>query len=463
MNLFDFLPAKFFSILSSSNKDIYADCIFVIYKTSSNISYGVKRELIIDVLTDYFNDSSNVTFMDEKEVISDARDKASFIIRKFEECGWIYRVDDNNYVEEINFHDYAIAFIETIEKLINNDRLEYQGYVYSIYSLLFNNEDKMLPSIMLEQVFDNIKKLINGLKILNSNIHQYIDKITKLKTAEEIMDLHFNDYEANIVDKSYHRLKTSDNVSKFRPKIISKLESIRDDKELIKVICNQYVELEKVSSVEQGYDIIIRNLSDMINAFNNIDTIIRDIDHKHNVYLRQSLVRVKFMLNTTTDLTGQINSVLKYIVSNAKQKALDYNNDYLPEDLNIFEIFPQSFIDEFSLYTATEGKREFNPQKLNKTKVLSNEERKKYLIDFKKKSELRLNKKVINEYVLKQLDNRKVMNASMLPLNTMNDFIKLMYIFVYSKSHLVSYHILRKNKIFNYNGYRFNDFEIWRK
>ena len=31
------------------------------------------------------------------------------------------------------------------------------------------------------------------------------------------MDALFNDYIANVVDKAYHRLLTSDNVSKFRP------------------------------------------------------------------------------------------------------------------------------------------------------------------------------------------------------------------------------------------------------
>jgi len=463
MKLFEVIPHNFFSILSSSNKEIYTDCIFIIYKTlNPHISYDIEREIIVDVLTDYFSDASDTPFIDEEEIINDSRDKANFIIRKFVECGWLYRVSDNNYVEQLNLYDYAISFIETMEKLTSNDRLEYQGYVYSIYSMLFN-EDNIQPSIMLEQVFDNTKKLVSGLKTLNSNIHHYIDKITKLKSADEIMQLHFNDYESNIVDKSYHRLKTSDNVSKFRPRIINKLEAIRNDSDLIKVICNQYVELEKCESFEEGFDIITRNLSDMIKALNDIDEIIRNIDHKHNVYMRSSLVRVKFMLNTTRDLGGQINSILKYIVSYAKNETLDFNHDDLPGDLNLFEIFPQSFIDELSLYTAIEGKKEFNPQKLNKNKVISKEERKKYISDFKDKNDLRLNKKSVNKYVLKQLGDRKVMNASMLPLDNIKDFIKIMYIFVYAKSHFVSYKIKRKNEKIIFNGYIFNDFEIWRK
>ena len=55
--------------------------------------------------------------------------------------------------------------------------------------------------------------LITGLKNLNSGIKHYIDELTKYKTPAEIMDVLFNDYIENIVDKAYHRLLTSDNVS----------------------------------------------------------------------------------------------------------------------------------------------------------------------------------------------------------------------------------------------------------
>ena len=58
----------------------------------------------------------------------------------------------------------------------------------------------------------------------NSNIKHYIDELTKHRTVAEIMDALFNDYITNIVDKAYHRLLTSDNVSNFRPEITEGLK-----------------------------------------------------------------------------------------------------------------------------------------------------------------------------------------------------------------------------------------------
>lgn len=72
---------------------------------------------------------------------------------------------------------------------MNNEGLEYQGYVYTIYSILFTKENTAY-NIMLEQVYENTSKPVNGLKSLNSNIKKYIDIITTKKTPEEIMKLH---------------------------------------------------------------------------------------------------------------------------------------------------------------------------------------------------------------------------------------------------------------------------------
>ncbi len=463
MKLFEILPTKFFNILASSNKEIYADCIFLIYKIMNNFnSFGVSREVLVDSLCNYFEGLENSVFIDEEEIVSGARNNANFIIRKLSECGWIDIETDNNYVQYVNLYDYAISFIETMDKLVRNERLEYQGYVYSIYTLLFSSEN-IQPSVMLEQVYENTKALVSGLKSLNSNIRNYIDKITKLKTAEEILNLQFNDYEVNIIDKSYHRLKTSDNVSKFRPRIIDKLEEMSRDSELIKLISKQLVDMEKTDTSENGNSLVLKNLGDMINALNNIDDIIRDIDHKHYLYLRSSLTRVKFILNSTKDLGGQINALLKYIVSITKTYNLDLNEGEIPDELNIFEIFSQSFIDGKSMYVSTEGKKMFNPQEFDSKKILTKEERKKQIEAFKLKNDARLNKSTINEYVLNHLGNKQVINASMLPLNEITDLIKIIYILVYSDSKLVFYKIKQLDIEINFNNFIFTDFEIWRK
>lgn len=463
MNLFEALPSNFFSILSSKNKEIYADCLFILYKVvSSNTSFGVEREIVVQTLTDYFEtlDDESI-FTEDDSSIKSSREEANFILRKFEDCGWIDIETTNNYIQILNLKDYAISVLETLNKIIHNEGLEYQGYVYTIYSILFTKENTAY-NIMLEQVYENTAKLINGLKSLNSNIKKYIDIITTKKTPDEIMKLHFEGYAQDIIDKGYHRLKTSDNVSKFRPRIIERLEEIRKDSEFIQLVCKQNLEMDKASSSEDAFEKVIYALNETINAFYNIDIIIDEIDRKNFQYIRASLTRVKYLLNSSRDLSGQVNEIFKYVVNMVENNNLDIKSEVIEEISELFSFFPQSFIDEKSLYTSTEGKQAFVSQSIEKG-VITKEEREKRILELKEKNKNRMSRDNIDKYVLQILGDRKTTNASMLPLNDMNDYIKLIYIIVYSRSKLVHYRIKKLNQPVNINSFNFNDFEIWRK
>ncbi len=147
-------------------------------------SFSIEREVIIDIISDYIeakqdNDFFNSTLEDEiwNESLQDsntARDRASFVLRKLENHGWIIVETYSNYQQYINLNDYSIKILDTLDKVRKNYQAEYQGYVYATYTLLYSEEAKKKP--------------------------------------QDILKLHFEDYKKEIIDRSYHRLKTSDNV-----------------------------------------------------------------------------------------------------------------------------------------------------------------------------------------------------------------------------------------------------------
>lgn len=290
MKLFDIIPPKFFTILSGSKKEIYSDCLFILYSDLKNsTSFGVDREIVVQTLMDYFEAFEDKSvFDDEDETLKTSREKANFVVRRLKDCGWLDVEDTTNYRQIINFTDYSIALLEAMKKLMNNEKLEYQGYVYAIYSILFGSE-KIQESVVLEQVYDNTNRLMTGLKTLNSNIKKYIERITHQKTPQEIMDLAFNGYAQDIIDKGYHRLKTSDNVSKFRPRIIERLEELKKSREFIEKAAGQSLEMENRESLEEAIDEIIMRLNSVISAFENMDSVIEEIDRKNTQYIRASL------------------------------------------------------------------------------------------------------------------------------------------------------------------------------
>ena len=157
MDFFDIVPDNFFSLLSSKNKRIYLASIIQVFKVyETGTILGIDKKVVVDDLVyyleshnDYFYDVEDIE--DEEASPSSKRDLANYILRRMEECGWIYVDVNNDYEEVLNFSDAAITICEAIMKIypqlsISMDTeelpenyinpIEYQGYIYQIYSLL---------------------------------------------------------------------------------------------------------------------------------------------------------------------------------------------------------------------------------------------------------------------------------------------------------------------------------------
>lgn len=73
-NVFEILSPDFFKPLTSKYKTEYADCILLLFNSlKPEISYGVNRELVVKVLTEYFElDEEEMTF-DDVNYIQEAK------------------------------------------------------------------------------------------------------------------------------------------------------------------------------------------------------------------------------------------------------------------------------------------------------------------------------------------------------------------------------------------------------
>lgn len=456
--LFKNLPENFFTPLSCKNKNIYWDCIYILYSImNSRLSFGIERELVIDELQDYF-DSYVSDIVEDDITVAGSRDKANLFIRKLIDYGWLTNETTYSHVQLIHFNDYAVEIVKTLDRIVNNTKLEYQGYIYTIYTLIHSTSES--KGILLNQIFENTDKLITGLKTLNSNIKKYIDELTKYSTVAEIMDILFNDYRANIIDKAYHRLKTSDNVSKFRPEIVEALEDYMKDEEFIKIAAKEISEIKELSS-EESMERVRDILRELVDAFHNIDFIIEEIDSKNSQYQRSSINRAKFLLSNSEDLSGQIKDILIYMSEEIAGCDISLNSIYSLDYVeNLFKIYSQGFVDEASFYAPVEGKKYFKPEALVDITVDSRR-RKQKLHSMKNKLENSMNTRNIEKYVAKILGIKEVMLASAMPLNNIEDFIKIIYVRLYGQRKRVSYRIVNKDEV-NIKGYKFRDFEIWR-
>ena len=248
MDFFDMVQENFFSLLASKNKRIYLASILQVFKVyETGTILGIDKKIVVDDLA-YFLDSNGKYLYDvEDEEDEEAnpkskRELANYILRRMEECGWIYVDVTNEYVEVLNFTDGAITICEAILNAYPSieysdtelppdyvNPTEYQGYIYSIYSLL-SQEDNVDYALTFSLVYSNTRQLIRAIRRLDARMKEYIQSVVDNSEIKDLMERLIN-YKTEVYDKSYVKLKVSDNIDRYRLSIITKLE-----KQLIKTI-----------------------------------------------------------------------------------------------------------------------------------------------------------------------------------------------------------------------------------
>ncbi len=458
--MFQVLPGNFFVPLSSPNRIVYWECICKLFSVMEHqLSFGVEREVLVDELQYYFEQSAAAEIVEEDFAGADSRGKANGILRRLEYYGWIEIETDKSYVQRVNFKEYSVRLMKTLLEIEEGKQIEYQGYIYTIYSLVRGTTDN--PGVVLLQILENTDLLITGLKNLNSSIKHYIDELTKHSTVAEIMDALFNDYITNIVDKAYHRLLTSDNVSKFRPEIIERLESKSKSKAYIERASAEIAGLQEIDE-DTAKEQVYRYLHEIIEAFRNMDDILNEINQKNTQYQRAAINRAKFLLSGSEDIRGQIKEILLGMNEMINEEKMELGGIYEIGFLdNLVRIYSCSFLDEKSLYSPIEGKKEFIPQQMDR-KEPDLELRQEKMRRMVEKMQKILSPEKIDLYVGQNLGDRKEMLATELPLSNAEDFVKIIYVRLYGQRKNMKYRI-ETTEGKEVNGFRFKDFRIWRK
>ena len=144
------------------------------------------------------------------------------------------------------------------------------------------------------------------------------------------------------------------------------------------------------------------------------------------------------------------------------KEKLDLGGIYEIEFLeNLVRMYSSSFLDENSFYSPIEGKKEFAPQQMPRREpdLKLRQEKMRRMME---KMQKILSAEKIGHYVENCLGDRKEMMATDLPLENVEDFVKIIYIRLYGQRKNMKYGIETTEER-EVNGFRFKDFRIWRK
>lgn len=342
--------------------------------------------------------------------------------------------------------------------------MEYQSEVSSIYSLLTNEDllDRPYPQV-IKPVYDRTLALFTELKKLNTGIRKYIDELTDGQTPEELME-HFFSYNDNIGSKAYHRMKTNDNVSRFRNTIESRLRDILSDEAIMEKAVSGYQNIENENDRDEARSKVIEIITSVIGYFNSYDDIEKEIERKHSKYLRSAVNRAKLAFLNTNNIEGKLSTVLRDLANAFEAEEDKGIYDDVPDDYcRIFNMFPQNFISGESLKTIGISKKIADVDEIFTSQIIPEEEMLKRRAALKNKTEHRFSRKNINAFVRILLKDRAEINASEIEVNSKRDMIRLIFISIYGRDRKSEFIVMPKENIIHERGFTFKDFTLKRR
>ena len=473
MDFFRIIPDNFFSLLSSKNKRIYLASILQCFKTYETGSIlGIEKKIVVDDLVNYLEKSSFLYDVedeeDEEPNPQSKRDLANYILRRMEECGWIYIDVTNDYEEILNFTDMAIIISEAIINAFpsafddttyddNGESYdvyanEYQGYIYTIYSLL-NNPDVVDYGMTFDLIYGYTKQLIRALRRLDSRLKEYINSVVETSEVKDLME-RLMTFKTEIYDTTYLKMKTSDNINRYRLSIVSKLEEISMNEFSMSMIVNDFKRRYKNENVAIAK--ANKAIDEVIDVFNSIEGFVSEIDNKNRTYINSTIGKIKFLLSEDDNIIGKLNTILKHIKNqNAKgkiDKALRLADTLY--SLNHIKVLNG----ETSLYTPRGSySRNYN-QMLDDIGLEGFE----LTAEFMKQFKSAYNEVEIANFLEANLVDGRIVASQIINYNTDNlTVLMTVYSLMYASN--LEYNIYVSDKFIEHKKYRMRDFIIERR
>jgi hypothetical protein len=462
-NPFDILPANLFNIFSTQGyiclQRHYIAILLRIYALAEFNRFGLTREVVIAEIIDYLKNADaetevaaqisaesngNGSHPSKPGGSQTTQEYASYLLRRLDETGWIEREQHADYTETIILPNYAFTLLEAFRTIEEQKPREFSGQLYTAHQLLTaaSDRDDFSPALAITQAFENVRQVVRGLNELNQNIRRYIEQATRAQeptngnksTISDLLHLQFDDY-AETLGPTYHALKTSDHVSRYRRDIVDQLQQWQlDDKWLDRAA--EDLATQGNFTPAQANEEIIHAMQFIIHQLEGLDPLLDDIDQRHAQYLRTSLRQIRYQLvSADGSFKDRLINLAKHL-----DALQDVGETLLPKDAPSLQRHPVYQPDLRSYYTPPQDRGAFIPAEIITPTLRPSE-----LIALRAATlqdvTQALTPEKVNRFVLGFFNGHKKLHANELPPDVLNDLQWLTTIIAYAHHPEVAYGI----------------------
>lgn len=466
--LFEVIPEQFFNLLTGKNKEVYADVLHLIYEQSIINRFGIPHRHLRDYIEELLEagkEGGGIAGLEDEggvdlkigEDLDFFEDKfrlqSNAILRRLEELKWIQFEVRDGYEQFIVLPHYTNRMLSIFKEFREAKPIEYQRYAYATYQTLIGEEVKLRPAFVVREAHDYTCQLEQELLLLYQNMKNFTDQLAQKSTVSEVLDHHFDVYQDEIAEKSYHRLKTSDHVSRYRFQILQKVKEWLIDDELIEETILDSLENNFYKTYDEGQQQIRFMLHEIEEIYENLDEIFREIDVRHNQYLRSSYDRARYMSQTSAGDEQRLVEFLTYIsttYSNEGTDEFEIPPIYLMNDIQ--------FIHEKSLLTPR-NRRPPHQSEIHHVVAIPDEWKEKNIQDYKERLRKQITREKVEDFVNQMLGTRDSMEVREIVPESLEQYLMIGFVLLYGADSGTKFRIHRKveREIVEVGEYRYSN------
>ena len=352
-SVFDYLPENFFAPLASPNRVHYAQLLVRFYELFLEYHSSVERAVVVEAFTDYLGSVAPAEIAPEAEDTGgdgeqtsqeDPRGAANRFIRRLISYGWMEEEELLDFTRVLNLRDTARPFLEALHQVHQGSAVEYESHVVAIYSSLGSDAAEESGEHAVLNAHMHTRLLLESLKLLEQNIRTHLQELfSREATVPELLHAHYDVYMHEVIDRAYTRLKTSDNLSRYRPRIIKRIHTFLGDGAWLQRTADR-LSVIKRSSFEAAREELRRMLVEIRTDLQAIDPLLERIDDRNRRYSRISTERIRSQIHADRGLAGKITSIVQAWGDG------DYPLDAAPDQL-IHSLHRLRYLSTGSLYT----------------------------------------------------------------------------------------------------------------
>ncbi|MDR2596469.1 MAG: DUF5716 family protein [Treponema sp.] len=348
--VFAILPENFFSPLANVNREHYAALLVLYYRLFQENTRGLERELVVREFMNYLllhRDSlkeedegtgkdaefsplqteSSVWELDfgaagEPEHINadsnhaiDERALANKFLRRFIRTGWLAEETLADFTKVINITAWGKPFMKALADIDGGLETEYESHVVTIYSMLCGETIKKDGHHAVLKAHEECRSLIDSLKVLSQSIKGYYDNLNAeavRSLASSVLHEHYDLYMGEVLDKAYKRLKTSDNVSRYRQGIFKQVKALLKDDKWLDESAGKYMRILQADR-EECRKKLVSMLEEIWIDLKSVDPLEDEIDRRNAAYSRSSTEIIKAYIEPDSTVAGKIGLLIKAI------------------------------------------------------------------------------------------------------------------------------------------------------